>query len=888
MDAFDYYPGNDSGKGDAFDNYLPEEESLSKSSLRTALQIPQGIAEATPYGIATGAWNLAAQGELQDPEDLEHIRKIAHREGIPFNEEEFLQKGQEAISYIPTISNLGRIAEEKTGIPLEAKTRLQKGLRFASTATKAIPKPSAQAPKGFTFRGMNTGLPRPVLGAGVEGVRETLIEMGIPEQIADLASFAIVKKTPESGGVFSVGKDTKPSGMISRRYEKLTNPKEVAPSTIQKINSKTEKEFRDLTDKIIEVSPIKETHEALAKDITFKKNAAEALNDVQVLADTLPKTFKSKSLKSDLENIITKKKNEALTPSEFDKAHNKFVKQFIEETPDKPFTASQIVKQYRKNNSQLSEVYEPGQSFAYNRAKREALLDYNRSLASMIEKEFPGSEFSKLFKETNKRWADISNSEAITHFLDDLFTGKTNFKVARQIFDKAGMTIPFKKALGGEGFAKFETLLNDLVSTEKGMKMLKSAENSGWPDLAKTASSYILHPTAAKTKIGYDLLKGGYNKIFEWLLDKPQMAVVWDRGINAFKKGNYKAAEKEFKTLRASEIAFDAKEKSRVDSLKKFNQKKKASSNEEIIKVEPSKKESESPKLLEHKKSNVKENSSFTTSKGSTYKINENGTTTRNKAYRREHGEKEQGLQDTSEKTYYITQDDANKLSIFQTTGGGDKKLFEYPDGRLGIMFESGKNKGKVSATSIITPKNQPKEGLLPIESFQGGRRVHFGNKITKVSQSPQPKKLTKFEEDHLFGKNKRVTENSKQAKKQPIYSNQEKKSPKPAEKLQKPKDIDEKIEKVKRQDISPKGLKDQKNYLLNEIENARSNPTESPYIVFDVPGDGTFKIKNMDDVLKEFMAKVKKNWPVKPLRTPLREKPYLKSQKKSSPKKDK
>lgn len=543
------------------------EESFLKSTARTALQVPQGLAEVTGPGLLANFWSFLAQGDVNDPEEMERIRAISEREGIPFDEEAYLQGAQNALSSIPTVSNIARQVEASTGLPLEPQTRTQKGLRFASSAAKL-------SPKDYTIRGTNTSLPRPILGGAVEGAREGLIEVGVPEPIADIASFGILKAPTSGAASLNIAPVKKESGLTTRQYEKLQKPREVSPSTINKINQSTEKEFRDLANKIVEESPVSKTYKSLAEDPTFKAKSQEAFKDVEKLSESLPHIFESSSLKSDLKKITSRKQNEGLTPSEFDKAHNKFIQQYIKETPNKPFTAKELVKQYRKNNAQLTEAFEPGQSFAYNRAKREALLDYNNIIAEIIEKQFPNSEFSNLFKETNKTWTEISNSQSINKFLDELFDGKINFKKGRDFFDKQGMTVPFQKALGKEGFSKFQTLLGDLLSSEQAMKLLKSAEERGFSDLAKSAGSYLLHPNVAKAKIGFDVAKKTYNKIFEMVLDKPQIAVTWDRGINAMKKGNFKAAEKEFNAISAQEKIFDAKEKSRVDALKNFNKRK--------------------------------------------------------------------------------------------------------------------------------------------------------------------------------------------------------------------------------------------------------------------------------------------------------------------------
>ncbi len=280
------------------------------------------------------------------------------------------------------------------------------------------------------------------------------------------------------------------------------------------------------------------------------------------------------NLKIELENLTSKGQKEGITLLEFDQAKNKFLNDFIENTPDKKLKASDLVQQYRDNNTALSEAYEPGKSFAYNRAKRDAILEYNRVIAGMIEKEFPDTAFANLFKETNKKWSEIMDSEAISKFLDNAFNEKTDFKQVKKIFDKEGMNVPFKRAMGEEGYAKFERLLKDLLSTEEANKLLKVAQGKGMGDLVSTVGSYFLHPNIAKGKFAFDAIKGGYRKIYDMLLDKPQLAVTWDRGINALKRGEFKVAEKELGKIKEAEKAFEAQETARRSALKKFNEKK--------------------------------------------------------------------------------------------------------------------------------------------------------------------------------------------------------------------------------------------------------------------------------------------------------------------------
>jgi hypothetical protein len=132
----------------------------------------------------------------------------------------------------------------------------------------------------------------------------------------------------------------------------------------------------------------------------------------------------------------------------------------------------------------------------------------------------------------------------------------------------------------------------------------------------------------------------------------------------------------------------------------------------------------------------------FKTEKGSTYQLNEDGTTTRTKAARPEHPN-DSGLQPKSEKTWFVTPEEANLLGEVQTSGH-KKRLVELPDGRIGVEYIDGPDAGKVEQRTIVKPKSAPEKGMIPIETFKDDR-VHFGNKITDVKALPsKPVELPK------------------------------------------------------------------------------------------------------------------------------------------------
>src|SRR5271154_1538330 len=311
-------------------------------------------------------------------------------------------------------------------------------------------------------------------------------------------------------------------------------------------------------------------------------------------------------------------------------------------------------------------------------------------------------------------------------------------------------------------------------------------------------------------------------------------------------------------------------------------QKPKAPEEAEIEKPEALKPEEEiktkTPQQIEAKEPREEEpiggKTSFTTSKGSTYTVNPDGTTTRAKAARLEHGGDE-GIQPTSENTWYLTPEDSMKLGEFQARGE-NKKIVELPNGQLGVQYLTGKDKGKIEQRTIVDFSKEPKEGMIPVESWQNGERIHFGNEITKVEK---PKGEAKVIDERAILKDimdlkdelskTNGTTRAIQQKKQELADAIREK----ARELKKVREQNKSLEqptfkKVERPDITPKGLKKQKDYILDKIDDAIANPHDTNQIVIDVPGDGEFKINNEPRILESARDKIEKGWPVRQLKT--------------------
>jgi hypothetical protein len=200
-----------------------EEEGFVKSGFRSVLQYPQALLESTAAGVFTGLSHLLGAGEVNDPEEIERIRAISEREGVPFDEEKYLQSGQNALNYFPTVRNVGREIEKATGIPLEPKTAFQKGVRFASNVTNSLGGLGKYQNSAYTIRGLETPLSNAAIGATTAATRQALIEAGIPEPIADAASLAIIKQAP----------GTRVSGTVTQQLENKVIPEELPKSQFE-------------------------------------------------------------------------------------------------------------------------------------------------------------------------------------------------------------------------------------------------------------------------------------------------------------------------------------------------------------------------------------------------------------------------------------------------------------------------------------------------------------------------------------------------------------------------------------------------------------------------------------------------------------------------------
>lgn len=510
----------------------PEEEDTLTTLGRYAAQIPIGLAQVSTPGIIANFMNLLGTGSALDPEEIDQIRRISEQQGIPFDEEAYLESVQKASSMFPTPSNLARMLEEKTGFPAEPKTRGQRLTQLAASAGGAAAGGLAQ---------------KAISGAIAPSASAALEAAGLPEEIADIAGFAAGVPL---GSKIGVEKAKKPSGLTARRYESIRKPKDISKGVARRISEKTESEFRDISGKLIQEGKGAKTYNALKEDTGFKDRIGELFGEVENAAAEISEPISSNTIKEKLATSYKDVSKKGFVDNAHEKAYRKLVKENIKDIKGQNISAQQLVEQYRKNNRALGEHYNPLRSRAENRAAKDSLLDFNKAIADTIREKYPDSEFSKLFDFTNRQWAAIKDAEYIDKFMDDMFSGKINYAKGKKFFQQENAQLPFKRIMGEEGFEKFESLMSDLMSTEEANKLLKAAEAKGFGDMARYVKSYVLHPALLKGRAVVDVTKKAWNL----LLDKPQLSVKWKKGVESYRKGNFAEAFKIFNDIESNRL----------------------------------------------------------------------------------------------------------------------------------------------------------------------------------------------------------------------------------------------------------------------------------------------------------------------------------------------
>ena len=372
--------------------------------------------------------------------------------------------------------------------------------------------------------------------AGVEPGGQALIEAGTTGLGAVLKGITKVPKVPK----------TKPSGLPVRKFEKLKKPTRVFRGTTEKAIQETKKDFNKLTSDLL--TKTNRSYKAILEDPTFKSTVSDLFEKVESSAKDIKKSTSSKNLANELRTKMRKTGEKAISLSDSDITKRTQLKKYFNDTVNRKVNPEELLTQFRKNNEQLSKLYPYGDKALENIGKREALETYNRAIANFIEENYKDTQFSDLFKFTNKRWSEIKKIETVDKYLDALFKGdKIDFRQAEKAVTDPKYSGRLKNALGKEGFSEFKQINKDLLSKEQTLKLLK-AKGFDMDYLSKKAIGYLIKPTLTKGVIAKDFV----SQLWRTSLSKPQYVRQWRKGLSLFKRGHVKEAVATLKSLEKS------------------------------------------------------------------------------------------------------------------------------------------------------------------------------------------------------------------------------------------------------------------------------------------------------------------------------------------------
>lgn len=404
------------------------------------------------------------------------------------------------------------------------------------------------------------------------GTGQVLREVGAPEAVATLADL-VISMNPYAMAKDVITRRTSSSGMPLRRFRNNKQSKAVSAKTKDIITKNVEMDFKETANSILNKS---KNYTEIKTNPSFAEELDQGFAKLETLVAKIPDTVSTRDIQTAFNKRISEGNFKGYADSEFERALKSNVTrvnksfQVKEIKPKTQLLDAQgnpipvpknfvgrdlpldtIVEQYRKNNWQLKQYFEPGKSGAYNLAKKTVLLEENRAITDVLKKKFPNSEFIEVFEQTNKNHQRLMQFEYVEEKIGGLFgENKINFTDAKKLLNNA----PFQrnlKGLVGEGVQQqFNGLLRDFISIKDPYNLLRVAQNSGLAvELVKYAAPYLLGKEVGIAATALKVGGIGVKTVREKMLQNPEIIFNWREGIKNFKAGNYPVAIRSFQEV---------------------------------------------------------------------------------------------------------------------------------------------------------------------------------------------------------------------------------------------------------------------------------------------------------------------------------------------------
>ena len=532
-------------------------ESLLRQIERGATQLPLGALEASPVGVGASLFQLAGTGEsLAELEELEErlpeLREKFPNFGLPekIDREKYLKAVEQASETFPTISNIGKFVEEKTGVPLQPKsetdeflrfignlsgfakgsavTKLSKGLKGATMLsalqTAGIPKPIAQGlalytslhektPKGFQLPKEKV-VPKeeiPIPGAKAKAEAEA------PKQIK-------VKETLPSGL-------TKPRALEAKRPSLGIITKEKQQQAIKKLEDEASKLTKESLHK--HVPEAKRLEEGFDFETHFKNEFGplkQAINKANPRIEIKPVT---RFLQDNF------KKYHGLTSPHEDA--KKIISETVKFMRSPKTQGKDLYSIIRSNNKKIKDIYETARFTGKHEEYVNFLLDMNRAITDSFKQTLPkDSKWMKRFLELNEGYGQYKNALKTNYLLKPLLQGNPTPSNLKKFINDPRLQKKLELAMGKQGASEVVQIAKDLEKASDAIKSIKAQDikvmDAAFP-IALIIPFVKIPASIYGIKKAADWARRGYG----WYLTTPATRTAYDSAVKAIADKNPQA-----------------------------------------------------------------------------------------------------------------------------------------------------------------------------------------------------------------------------------------------------------------------------------------------------------------------------------------------------------
>lgn len=513
--------------------------------------IQSALGFAKSYTWPADVLKLAMVGEgLTDIDDIEEAFK---KEGKKFDKDKYIKTVFEQGEFIPTQELLQDIAQKKTGINLEPKTKIGKSfnkLFFLGGLAKG---------KGFSKEAIKKGAKA---GATGSATTAALRETGAPDLVSELGGDLA------SGVSISLSKQARKISPEAKRLQDVADKHglpfmeamlkdEISPSAKisigrkqaleKKLGMSTEEAIKGVIEDRIPLSRLKNS------GVDLEVLETEAYDKVKELASKNPKALNAEQIGTDIDREVARIKSLAPSPSDAQKAALKILEGEKDLLSSGKATTEQLVNQTQNYNSNVKSIYRKPEFSGVENEVKNAYAFLNNSIRNNIESQ-SGKEVIDSLKAANRIHGETASLARTEGLVNKAFKdGKYSAKKLNQVLDSKQGTI-LRRDIGEQGVKELRDIAKfgqqAQAATAQYANSAKHKFNvSQWGPLAGfiLAKVPLVGVGAAYVKPVIDYVRG-------WTLTNPAARTELAKIMKNASNGQFKNMAKDFAGIESEMI----------------------------------------------------------------------------------------------------------------------------------------------------------------------------------------------------------------------------------------------------------------------------------------------------------------------------------------------